>query len=215
MMKISSLYKNKKIYRILLLGGEPLLHPDILDFIRVTAKYFPTTERQLVTNGILLLKQSDIFWKTCNQTNTIVYITNYPIKINHEAIKNKSIEYNVKIEIEPEIKKFKKYSFDLSGDQNAFWNYLFCGDTMRCAQLCDGKLYACHQVAYIHHLNKYFNYKMQEEKLDYIDIYKVNSAKEISNYLTKVLPFCRYCNLKKRNFNCEWGLSHKEAEEWL
>lgn len=68
--RISELTKGK-IDNILLLGGEPLLHPNVKDFLIITRKYFPEISIpnrigiiDLVTNGILLHKQSDDFWET-------------------------------------------------------------------------------------------------------------------------------------------------------
>lgn len=212
--RVSYLFPSKKVFKILLLGGEPLLHPDVIKFIFITYKYFPLAERQLVTNGILLLRKEDYFWNVCSKTSTTIYITNYPITLNIKEIKAKAVIHHVKIEIEPEIKEFKKYSFDLSGNQNKILNYLFCGDARRCAQLREGKFYACHQVAYIHHLNKYFGYNMSKVKQDYIDIYATESYKDILKYLRTPLPFCKYCDLKNRSFNCIWGISKKEKQEW-
>ena len=40
----------------LLLGGEPLLEPRLLDYVRAAADCFPNSNRNIVTNGLLLSK---------------------------------------------------------------------------------------------------------------------------------------------------------------
>ena len=51
-----------KIAEIQLLGGEPLLHPQITLFLETTRKHFPHNTINIVSNGILLKKQSKEFW---------------------------------------------------------------------------------------------------------------------------------------------------------
>jgi MoaA/NifB/PqqE/SkfB family radical SAM enzyme len=46
-------------------GGEPLLHPRILEIFTIARKYFPRTDLSFMTNGLLLLKMPEIFWETC------------------------------------------------------------------------------------------------------------------------------------------------------
>ena len=43
-----------KCSSISLMGGEPLLNPQIEDYCRMVRKYFPVGDVQIVTNGILL-----------------------------------------------------------------------------------------------------------------------------------------------------------------
>ena len=92
---------NAKVNRIGLMGGEALLHPQLNDFLYVARKYFPKTKLQLVTNGILLLKQTEDFWKTCKKNDIIITITKYPIKLDFDKIrelaKQHDVRYNISI----------------------------------------------------------------------------------------------------------------------
>ena len=51
--QLAALYQ-RSLYQIRLLGGEPLLHPDIMSFCAATRYAFPYTSVEIVTNGILL-----------------------------------------------------------------------------------------------------------------------------------------------------------------
>ena len=83
--------------RISLAGGEPLLHPQLLCFMYVARKYFPNSKIQIVTNGILLLKQNKTFWKLCHELNIIIAPTKYPIQVDYDAIESIAKTYGVTI----------------------------------------------------------------------------------------------------------------------
>ena len=60
-----------KIESLVLMGGEPLLHPECTVFFEIARKYFPNAYIQFVTNGILLKEQNNLFWEAM-QKNSIV-----------------------------------------------------------------------------------------------------------------------------------------------
>ena len=60
--RLSELFRGE-MSSILLLGGEPLLHPQITEIMRVTREAFPVGRIRIVTNGILLPKMAEDFWK--------------------------------------------------------------------------------------------------------------------------------------------------------
>ena len=78
------------VTRIVLLGGEPLLHPDIKKFTEISRKYFPEARIEIFTNGILLIKQSDDFWENCRNHKIVIKATKYPLKIDWDAIIKKA-----------------------------------------------------------------------------------------------------------------------------
>ncbi|GHV07749.1 hypothetical protein AGMMS50229_15060 [Campylobacterota bacterium] len=64
-------------------------------------------------------------------------------------------------------------------------------------------------------LNNAFNESFEVSKKDYIDIYEAKSVKEISRFMSRPFPFCRYCNISNRTHNNQWGVSKKEKSEWI
>lgn len=54
--RMSELCEGGKVARIGVMGGEPLLHPDLLEILEVTRMHFPKSLIQLVSNGLLLLQ---------------------------------------------------------------------------------------------------------------------------------------------------------------
>ena len=75
-----------KIRKIGLLGGEPLLHPQIAEFVRLSREVFPKQEIEILTNGLLLDKQSEAFWRNCRECNVSIEITRYPINFDYKKI---------------------------------------------------------------------------------------------------------------------------------
>ena len=74
--RLSQLFFN--IRKIRLLGGEPLLHPEVNAFIAATRQHFPLASVVLVTNGILLPTMDEDFWKCCQKNGVTIDMTIYP-----------------------------------------------------------------------------------------------------------------------------------------
>ena len=62
---------------IRILGGEPLMHPDIIEIFKSYRKYFPDSEIDLCTNGLLIPKMSREFWDTVKQERISIHISGY------------------------------------------------------------------------------------------------------------------------------------------
>jgi MoaA/NifB/PqqE/SkfB family radical SAM enzyme len=205
---------NGKIECIRFLGGEPLLHKDLISFFDVARQYFKKTDSYIVTNGILLLKQNVEFWKSCKANNIYICISNYSVKINRNEISRLARLHGVKIVYIEEAKaKWWGMKLDFNGQQNADENFRLCSQSNRCINLYEGKFYTCPAIAYIHHFNTYFNQHLSVTNDDYIDIYKVKNLDEILDFLCKTPPFCKYCTIKEQK-KLEWGISKREISEW-
>lgn len=207
-----------KLYAFKLLGGEPLLHPRIVEFNDIARKYFPNIPVQIITNGILLTKQPEEFWVNCHKNKIKILISQYPIKLDKAAIKKTAKKYKVDVEYVGTTKKDRmcKMPLDLSGNQNIAESYKNCIMSWgMCVTLREGKIYACSTPAHIRFFNKFFDKNLAVSESDYIDIYKVNSKEELVNFLCKPLQFCRYCRTKETGFGEVWDVSKKEITEWL
>lgn len=109
-----------------------------------------------------------------------------------------------------------KLAFDIEGKQNPEEMSKICWQNKGgCSFLNNGKLYQCTTAGHFHHLSKYFNINIYPTEKDYVDIYKVKSGKEIMEYLNRVIPFCKYCNIKNQVSDLEFEISKKELSEWL
>jgi sulfatase maturation enzyme AslB (radical SAM superfamily) len=215
---------------IRILGGEPLLHPEINKFLEITRKYFPSIPAsddygriELVTNGILLPNQTDQFWQVCSENNIIISISDYPIQIKKEFIKEKANIHGNRVKYTEEWNPIKmtgsanqwaKIPMDIEGRQNYKCSFGKCFLAGSCFQLVSGRIYKCARIAFIKHFNEKFNFQLETLEDDYIDIYKVNNVDEILNELTEPAKFCRYCKAEKITWNNIWKSSTKSIEEY-
>ena len=209
---------DKKLDRLLLLGGEPLLHPNINLFIEASYEFFPNTEITVFTNGILLDKMPNTFWEVCKKTNTIIKYTKYPINLNFENLHNLADNYGVKMipaeYLEDKVKTSWKFPLDLSGRQNILSNFLNCMHATHCINLENGRMYTCTVAPNIRHFNRYFNKNIPLSNSDGVDIYTVKNLDELIQRLYSPIPFCRYCDIKNRKNDIPFAISKKDIKEW-
>ena len=205
----------KYVKRIHLMGGEPLLHKNIIEIIEITRNNFENCTITIPTNGILLDKMGAEFWNACKQNNVNIGLTLYPINLNIKKIFDLALQYGVAIGYfgRGYKMKFRKDVLDERGEQNKKYSYRKC--KALCPQLYEGKFYMCQKPAYIKYINKYFSKEFVVSPEDYIDIYQTNSIKTIWKYLRKPIPFCRYCNKDATDNDITWGASKKEISEWV
>ncbi len=112
-----------------LMGGEPLLNPNCIQFFDITRYFFPKSAIWLVTNGILLDKQNEDFWNSCQRNKMQIRPTKYPIKINWDLIKDKCDQYDIPLIFfnNGELEKTSwKFSLDPSGNCDNYHSFTNC-----------------------------------------------------------------------------------------
>jgi MoaA/NifB/PqqE/SkfB family radical SAM enzyme len=208
-----------RIKEIQLLGGEPLLHPQIIDFMRIARQHFPKTPIKTVTNGILLSKQTEDFWQACRSYHIEIVVTKYPIHLDHETIARQVRQQNVVFSFYGNTDKIPKSMqcspLDLSGTQNPHDSFLRCSSANRCISLDNGKIYTCSLIPYVKYFNTYFKQQLNVSSQDYMNIYQAENIDEILAFLAKPMPFCRYCNRKGTIWDIGYGISKQDISEWI
>lgn len=208
-----SLLKSKvgeNLMLLKLLGGEPLLHPQICECLKEIRNIFPKTILVIVTNGILLKKMSDEFYDICSKSRIQIEITDYNLpNVNVEEIILKLKELNI---------KSKVYR---NSTKNFIWHYKHIRLTegkIDCLSKCiykhmcnnyrNGKIYLCPHIAYIDFFNNHFGTNIKLDDTDYISLDEINSFDELMEKLNTAKPnFCsNYCNY--------YDNAHPEKGEW-
>ena len=205
-----------KCEKIFLIGGEPLLHPEFNEFVKIARENFTSGEIDVFTNGILLARQPDEFWKNLHDNKTGLNVTCYPININREEIQNKADKFKVYINwIRDGVEKnfnFAVRPLRLKGDGNYKTNFEICYRSNTCITLNHGKLYTCTMIPNVRHFNKFFKQNIAVTEKDYIDIYEAPDGEYILKKLIEPVPICAYCDMNFKNI--KWHVSERKISEW-
>lgn len=204
--------------RIGIMGGEPLLHPDIIEILKDARDVFPESRLLLSTNGVLCKKMGEDFWNLCRDLNITIRFTRYPIKVDYDALIEELIQRGIEVDFfasttEP-MSEFQSIALDIKGECDPVESFRGCGFANRCTVVVDGRMYPCPIVQNAHFFSDSFGYQLKIENKDYIDIYKTDEN-ETLQFLSRPIPFCRYCDVRKRrDLSFMWRTSGKNPYEW-
>lgn len=81
------------------MGGEPLLNPELPELLPLFRSHFPAASIKLVTNGVLFLKAPDSLCDALRRHDITLAISRYPkIRLNRPAILRRCSEAGVRLE---------------------------------------------------------------------------------------------------------------------
>lgn len=183
---------------ISLIGGEPLISPDIEFYMEKTRELFPNTDITIITNGINIPKMSDNFFNLVKNNRIYISISKYFDDSFYEKINKKLEEKNCSdFVVYSQFKEigstlFLQMELDEYGKQDELKNWELCSSKNGCVLLKDGKLWSCPNLCTKYILNNYFNTNLIDFEEDGISIYN-NNYKDIITHLKKPKKGCRYC----------------------
>ncbi|MDR1741872.1 MAG: 4Fe-4S cluster-binding domain-containing protein [Synergistaceae bacterium] len=159
MLRLSELIANKAP-DIYLLGGEPLLHPNVEKFFPVARAAFPVSLIAMFTNGLLLRAKDEAFWRACRENRIEIWMTVYPnMEDMFHEVRTIGAQHGVTVAMpnrgDKSVETFSFIPFDLSGSQPKLKSFALCGSGNTCVTLRDGRLYTCLQAAHLHIFNDY------------------------------------------------------------
>lgn len=203
---------------ISLLGGEPLLNPDIIKFMSIGRSCFASTDINICTNGLLLRSMSNDFWQACRDYNISIMATEYPINLDYKKLKEFVLSQGVEFKYTGSSEGGRSlwhFPLDLQGKQNPMESFVNCRNANTCHTLENGRIYTCSIAPYIDDFNKYYGTDLKLLDMDGIDIHQEGMTGEyILKRLAAPMPFCRYCDVKHRTYDHPWELSKKDIKEW-
>ena len=200
----------RKVVRIRLMGGEPLLHPVVEQFLPSTRRIWPTASIHLVTNGLLLRRMPPSFWRTCRENQIIIDWTVYPpLADQYESICNFVSSRGVAIQAN-RVTEFSRF-LNPEGDSDPAQAFKACRSQYFCPFLREGKLYICWNPALAHHANAGLGTRIPAD--GFVDLYAPGmTGRRILAVLQTPARVCRFCSTTFPQF--EWARSRGELEEW-
>lgn len=191
---ITRLSELLRIKTISVLGGEPLLNPDLAEIIDIIKTAFPNdTEIQIITNGLLLERMSDKLISTIREKGVTLLISQYKPtlkRISHidDFLQSHMLSYRLTGSVEGgSFNKFK----NLKGNSNPQWALKVCGRS-DCTFMSPNHISRCGFPYFVKYFNKYFNYDITQEDLINIHDEKLTGIK-LKAMLLKPMRICSYC----------------------
>ncbi len=133
------------VRQVLLLGGEPLLHPEIAEFMRLARKHFPNTELSVMTNGLLLQQKGTLFMDQCREYDTTVTVTRYPIALDYAKLESFVTDHGVRFSMvggtENDGRTLWYEPKDVNGSKDGVVEFKQCLQANRCYTLEGSRLY--------------------------------------------------------------------------
>lgn len=188
---IQLLYKNlgNVMKRLMILGGEPLLHPQLIEFIRIARQYIPNSIKiDVLTNGIILDENINFYSNFAVEQDVSFLVSPYPL--NYSNLFKK--EYP-NIGFMATRLTYQWPQVDLSGAQSN--NYINCPVyTLPCFIIRNKKIYICPFSACIHCFSDAFNQSIHSKEQDYLDLNSINEEKLINFIKNGPNSICQFCN---------------------
>lgn len=223
MQKLSRFSKSFGILQIL--GGEPLLNPDLCEMMSIIRRYFNDQTLTLITNGLLLLSPEKLpvgFWEACRKYRVIIKLTRYPINFDYDAVeelcKREQVQLDVWVDRSEGGRGWHRFLLNEQGagvrafKYGGFFKLMQCRSA-NCLQLVGDRIYPCSHVAYVHHLNKAFGTNFQQKKGDYVSVDKLRSSLQLRKKMLFATPFCFYCGSGVPD--TVWQVSKRDPSEWI
>ncbi|MBO7529038.1 MAG: radical SAM protein [Bacteroidales bacterium] len=210
---------SKNDVNIYLLGGEPLLHPQIniiLEGVRGLFPNYTNVRIRLVTNGLLLNKMQQSFWNCCTNNHIILSITKYPINLDYDQIEHLASSNRVQFEIF-HVKitdTMRALPIDIEGRCDPTYSFEHCPIAHRCCYLKGNKIFSCPRIPNINAFNKRYGYNLHVKDYDYIELTDSTTLDDIMCFLNMPNDFCKYCNPDLIK-NIPWKCHSNSDNEWI
>ena len=213
MARLAELFEN--IGQIYLMGGEPLLHPQLPEFVRSARKHFPDTRLLVLTNTTLVPRMGEEFFSALRETDCLLMCDLYPVGIDVDAVESICREHGVRMEWTPPVSEFHKVPIDPAGSCDAHRSHLLCRQVANCAIVRDGRLFPCQRAAYADIIAERFEIpELNATAADSISLDAVRSGDAAIRFLMKPIPWCAKCDFSSKELY-EWARTKREPSEWL
>jgi Radical SAM superfamily/4Fe-4S single cluster domain len=175
------------------LGGEPLLHPQLLDLLEVIRRCGIAPLIRVITNGLTLHRVPEAFWELADEVHISIYpATRRQIQLCEDKIAVQARRSDTKVVVKYfDFFRCSSRALDQDDDLTArVYRTCQIGNRWRCLTLDSGRLYRCPQALFAPTPEW-----PAAAGLDYLDLAKVTSHGEVKAWLTGPTPLnaCRGC----------------------
>ena len=194
---------------IRILGGEPLMHPQLAEVVQGARAIFPTTEIDICTNGLLVPNMSDELLQTIAAQHVTIHISEYrPVEKIAQQIAARLESFGIEHCF---LKRDEFYKFYTQHPGNDGARSHEACPSSGCREVYRGRLVKCSAVLAFERMNKQFGTQYEVCKgEDWFDLHDERlTGWDIMKKLDQAVPACRYCDTVHRQF-FSWTPGMKE-----
>lgn len=204
---IKAISKRFEISNFKLIGGEPLLHPELKRLLIICRKYLPKIDIRLTSNGITFLNKDESFYNILSILKIKLIISNYDLNINHDKIKELCDSHFIDFHLSRSKTHFWDF-VDKTGTANVPVIFKKCREDLFYPEYYNGRIYNCcysKNSSFLNETNRVDNAAVDVG----LDISSTDA--ELENYLYKPCPTCKFCTFN--TITKPWRqLTKQEAE---
>ena len=149
---LSLLARHYRVDQVRLLGGEPLLHPDLLTVISAVRTSGITERVTLTTNGLLLARMPIELWEAVDTIELSMYPGHSPQPTQFAQIDARAREHGVEF-LPARVDKFRQSYTEVRIDNPELVQRVFSSCKIahqwRCHTVAHGRLYRCPQSYFL------------------------------------------------------------------
>jgi len=177
-----------------LVGGEPLLHPKLVECIEAVRRSGIADVVSMTTNGVLLPKAPDQIWNLLDHMTVSVYpkpgLSEARTQHIHEMAQRFDVQLNIKVQ-----DRFEHIHLDQDRDDPEVTEHVFsrCWLRRRCHLLRDGRFYTCTVPV---HYQSFWGESMSVAEQDGLELHDgPDLVDELKAFLERdhALVSCRRC----------------------
>jgi hypothetical protein len=165
-----------------IVGGEPLLHPQLVDLLKITRELKVAPETSITTNGHLIRRMPEEAWGLFEMLTVSIYPSPPLSKETLRFIHAKAKEHSIRVSWKVQDKFVTLDRVDKANYDQAKETYKGCWIHHRCNSLKNGRFYSCTRPQYI----QKFAANPGRFADDGVDLYSVDEA-DLSKVLQKHL----------------------------
>ncbi|MCL2591905.1 MAG: 4Fe-4S cluster-binding domain-containing protein [Defluviitaleaceae bacterium] len=202
------------INKIRLLGGEPFLCDNLIEYVRISRLFNPSSKIAIVTNGVDIYKRKACFFKELKKLNIEIHITIYPKEANARKIERGINELRLHgLNYKTEEKNMFEVDLTLdSSHDDVSKTFEICRGIYDCVNLYRGFIYHCTKPISYKHFDKKFMTHISSNTSGFNIYDDIVTSDTIAAYLSSPNSICKYCTFPKRMI--PWGEGCKEQEIW-
>jgi len=182
------------IYEFRIIGGEPLLCSNLIDYVKAAREIFPDSEISVVTNGILIKENEKItkLLTVMHKKNVKFDISVYePMKEHLASVKKLLNSYGVKYVLNMTKGEFFK-KLRRNPDQDIIKSHGECL-SKNCHDVKSGVIYPCPRPSHIEILNEKLGGKWPERRGGF-ELISEEDGWSLKKKLRSPFGFCAYCS---------------------